>query len=51
MCIKKPVNFVYYIYNNYSSIFFKNQALIQHCEVFADVNASYFTSLRWIMNV
>ena len=41
-----------YIYDNYSLIFFfGNRASCRCCEVFAAVNAIYFTTLRWIMNV
>ena len=49
--MKKPVKFltIYIIIINY--FFFLNWASVQCCDVFADVNAIYFTSFRWIMNV
>ena len=49
-CIKKPIKILNYIYIILIKLFFENQTA-KHCsEVFADVNAIYFTVLRWIMN-
>ena len=49
MFYQKPVNFFYYIYYNYYYFFF-NIYPTHCCEVFAYVNAIYFTPLQWIMN-
>ena len=50
-CIIKPVKMFNYIYNNYELNFFgENLTMIHCCEIFADVNAVYFTALQWIMN-
>ena len=40
-----------YIIIIYLITFFENQTAKHCCEVFADVNAIYFTKLRWILNV
>ena len=46
--VKKPVNFLNYMYDIF---FYFKLGKTRCCEVFADVNAIYFTTLRWIMNV
>ena len=49
--IKKPVKMFNYMYNNSINFVFENQSSKLCCEVFADVNAIYFTALWRIMNV
>ena len=47
----KKIKIFNYIYNNnINFIFFENQTPKHCCEVFADVNTIYFTTLRCIMN-
>ena len=42
--------FTYIYYNNELRFIFENFQPTRCCEVFADVNAIYFTSLPWTMN-